>query len=90
MPIEFDSPAENGAKIRIVGVGGGGTNAVHSMITRGLSGVDFIAINTARDEILSKGISDRNDSGCAPVKEQFQSLQKADRKASFHCAYRND
>ena len=46
MAIEFDSPAENGAKIRIVGIGGGGTNAVHSMITRGLSGVDFVAINT--------------------------------------------
>ncbi len=46
MAIEFDSPSENGAKIRIVGVGGGGTNAVHSMITRGLSGVDFVAINT--------------------------------------------
>jgi cell division protein FtsZ len=46
MPIEFDSPAETGAKIRIVGVGGGGTNAVHSMITRGLAGVDFVAINT--------------------------------------------
>ncbi len=44
--IEFDSPAENGAKIRIVGVGGGGTNAVHSMISRGLSGVDFVAVNT--------------------------------------------
>ncbi len=46
MPIEFDSPADHGAKIRIVGVGGGGTNAVHSMITRGLAGVDFVAINT--------------------------------------------
>jgi len=46
MPIEYDSPAESGAKIRIVGVGGGGSNAVHSMITRGLSGVDFVAINT--------------------------------------------
>lgn len=46
MAIEFDTPSENGAKIRIVGVGGGGTNAVHSMITRGLSGVDFVAINT--------------------------------------------
>lgn len=44
--IEFDSPADSGAKIRIVGVGGGGTNAVHSMISRGLSGVDFVAINT--------------------------------------------
>lgn len=46
MPIEFDKPSDNGAKIRIVGVGGGGGNAVHSMINRGLNGVDFIAINT--------------------------------------------
>ncbi|MDD8018654.1 MAG: cell division protein FtsZ [Bacteroidota bacterium] len=46
MPIEFDSPADSGARIRIVGVGGGGSNAVHSMLNRGLSGVDFVAINT--------------------------------------------
>ncbi|MBW7887530.1 MAG: cell division protein FtsZ, partial [Bacteroidetes bacterium] len=46
MPIEFDKPVDGGAKIRIVGVGGGGGNAVHSMIKRGLNGVDFIAINT--------------------------------------------
>mgnify|MGYP001586870952 FL=1 len=44
--IELDRPAENGAKIRIVGVGGGGSNAVHSMISRGLNGVDFVCINT--------------------------------------------
>jgi cell division protein FtsZ len=35
-----------GAKIRVVGVGGGGGNAVNSMIDRGLIGVDFVAINT--------------------------------------------
>lgn len=35
-----------GAKIRVVGVGGGGGNAINSMITRGLAGVDFIAANT--------------------------------------------
>jgi cell division protein FtsZ len=38
--------ANRGAKIRVVGVGGGGTNAVNSMIDKGLVGVDFIAINT--------------------------------------------
>lgn len=35
-----------GAKIKVVGVGGGGSNAVSTMITLGLSGVDFIAANT--------------------------------------------
>ncbi|MBI5665342.1 MAG: cell division protein FtsZ [Nitrospirae bacterium] len=34
------------AKIKIVGVGGGGSNAVNSMIASSLSGVEFIAVNT--------------------------------------------
>ncbi|MGB2868722.1 MAG: cell division protein FtsZ [Bacteroidota bacterium] len=46
MPIELDSPYGRGAKIRVVGVGGGGGNAVNSMIDKGLTGVDFVAINT--------------------------------------------
>jgi cell division protein FtsZ len=44
--IELDTSIENGAKIKIVGVGGGGNNAINSMIGKGLVGVDFIAINT--------------------------------------------
>ena len=35
-----------GAKIKVVGVGGGGTNAVTTMISLGMNGVDFIAANT--------------------------------------------
>lgn len=37
---------QDGAKIRVVGVGGGGGNAVNSMINRGIQGVEFISINT--------------------------------------------
>src|SRR5579863_4072715 len=44
--IELDSIRDRGAKIRVAGVGGGGGNAVNSMIAKGLNGVDFIAINT--------------------------------------------
>lgn len=44
--IELDNYYDHGAKIRIVGVGGGGGNAINSMIDRGLQGVDFFAINT--------------------------------------------
>lgn len=36
------------ARIKVIGVGGGGTNAVNRMIEAGLSGVDFIAMNTDR------------------------------------------
>ena len=35
-----------GAKIKVVGTGGGGGNALRSMIASGLGGVDFIAANT--------------------------------------------
>jgi cell division protein FtsZ len=44
--IEIDLEAERFAVIKVVGVGGGGTNAVNRMIDAGLRGVDFIAINT--------------------------------------------
>src|ERR687883_1169323 len=36
------------ARIKVIGVGGGGTNAVNRMIEAGLSGVDFLAMNTDR------------------------------------------
>ena len=44
--IELDNYFDRGAKIRVVGVGGGGGNAVTSMIDKRLQGVDFFAINT--------------------------------------------
>ncbi|TMA34846.1 MAG: cell division protein FtsZ [Deltaproteobacteria bacterium] len=43
--IEFVDASE-GARIKVVGVGGGGGNAVNTMIAAGLPGVDFIAANT--------------------------------------------
>jgi cell division protein FtsZ len=43
--IEFVD-ASGGARIKVVGVGGGGGNAVNTMIASGLPGVDFIAANT--------------------------------------------
>lgn len=44
--IEFVELNGNKAQIRIVGVGGAGGNAVNTMISAGLAGVDFIAANT--------------------------------------------
>jgi cell division protein FtsZ len=43
--IELDNYFDHGAKIRVVGVGGGGGNAVNSMIDKKLQGVDFFAVN---------------------------------------------
>lgn len=43
---------ENGACIRVIGVGGGGCNAINRMITEGVTGVDFIAVNTDNQALL--------------------------------------
>jgi cell division protein FtsZ len=43
--IELDNFFDHGAKIRVVGVGGGGGNAINSMIDKRMQGVDFFAIN---------------------------------------------
>lgn len=42
----FDDASNEEAKICVVGVGGGGGNAVNNMINQGIQGVDFYAINT--------------------------------------------
>jgi len=53
--LEFDIDMEQFAQIRVIGVGGGGNNAVNRMITAGLRGVEFIAINTDKQALfLSK------------------------------------
>lgn len=44
--IQFDDLAEQSAKLKVVGVGGAGGNAINGMIEAGLSGVEFIAVNT--------------------------------------------
>jgi cell division protein FtsZ len=45
-------PTESFAQIRVVGVGGGGSNAVNRMISEGLTGVDFIAVNTDAQALM--------------------------------------
>lgn len=50
--LEFDVGMDNFAQIKVVGVGGGGNNAVNRMIAAGLRGVEFIAINTDKQALL--------------------------------------
>lgn len=44
--LEFDTTNESLAVIKVIGVGGGGNNAVNRMIENGVQGVDFITVNT--------------------------------------------
>ena len=61
----MNNPADSGitpetlAKIKVVGVGGGGNNAVNRMITSGLQGVEFIAINCDAQALLGSKAQNR-------------------------------
>ncbi len=50
-----DEPAPEGAVIKVVGVGGAGGNAVNHMISRGVQGVEFIAMNTDKQALIKSG-----------------------------------
>jgi len=51
MGFEFDNGGDNIVNIKVIGVGGGGNNAVNRMITGGLRGVEFITINTDKQAL---------------------------------------
>lgn len=51
MLFEFDSLAEQKAKLKVIGIGGAGGNATNRMIQAGMAGVDFIAINTDAQDL---------------------------------------
>jgi cell division protein FtsZ len=56
--LEFDFEVEQMAKITVVGVGGGGSNAVNRMIESGLQGVEFVTANTD-SQALNRSLSDQ-------------------------------
>ncbi|MBA2706770.1 MAG: cell division protein FtsZ [Gemmatimonadaceae bacterium] len=53
MNFEFEDSASQNARMKVVGVGGGGGNAVNRMIEERLSGVEFISINTDAQALLN-------------------------------------
>lgn len=50
---EYDIETEQFAKIKVVGVGGGGNNAINRMIESKLQGVEFISVNTDKQSLFS-------------------------------------
>ncbi|MCO5258757.1 MAG: cell division protein FtsZ [Crocinitomicaceae bacterium] len=49
--MEFELPKENSSIIKVIGVGGGGSNAVNHMFNQGIIGVDFIVCNTDKQAL---------------------------------------
>ena len=90
--MDYEFEMDNFAQIKVIGVGGGGSNAVNRMIEAGLKGVDFIAVNTdgqalelskARTKLqigskLAKGLGSGGnpDIGRQAAEESIVELQK--------------
>ncbi len=93
------SGIENYANIKVVGVGGGGTNAVNRMITEGLKGVEFVAVNTDAQALtgsqalnrlrigdkLTRGLGAGGDPdrGCKAAEESADELRESIRDADM-------
>lgn len=56
---ELEEAAQSGAKIKVIGVGGGGGNAVQTMIEGALNGVEFIVANTDRQALEANKASQK-------------------------------
>ncbi|HEY1099033.1 MAG TPA: cell division protein FtsZ, partial [Myxococcota bacterium] len=57
--IEFEDNSSHGPRIKVVGVGGGGGNAINNMIDRGIAGVEFLVANTDVQALDSSKASQR-------------------------------
>lgn len=54
--MKFDMPKDTPSIIKVVGVGGGGSNAVNHMFTQGIKGVDFLICNTDHQALESSPV----------------------------------
>src|SRR5512136_3398258 len=57
--MDTSKTSESFARIKVVGVGGGGSNAVNRMIAEGIQGVEFVAINTDAQALMLSQASTR-------------------------------
>jgi cell division protein FtsZ len=63
-----ESPARVGAKIKVIGVGGGGSNAVNRMVKSGFSNVEFIVANTDEQALAASPVPNRLQIGAQLTK----------------------
>lgn len=93
MAFEIDNDFESAVQIKVIGVGGGGGNAVNRMIDRGIQGAEFITVNTDK-QVLSQskathkiqigektthgqGAGGKSEVGEAAAEESKQAIEEA-------------
>ena len=54
--INFDLPKNQSNVIKVIGVGGGGSNAINYMFQQGIKGVDFVITNTDAQALSESGV----------------------------------
>lgn len=59
MNFEIDNYVDKGVAIKVVGVGGGGGNAVNRMIASGMQSVEFISVNTDSQVLSSSNAAQK-------------------------------
>lgn len=79
--LDFDMPQNQASSIKVIGVGGGGSNAVNYMYEKGIRGVDFVVCNTDQQALddspvpvkiqLGVSITEGLGAGADPLKGKF-------------------
>ncbi len=93
MPIEFDIPQEEKAVIKVIGVGGGGSNAVTHMYRQGIVGVEYAISNTDRQALeaspvptkipLGPELTDGRGAGSKPEIGRQACIESVDKVKDF-------
>ena len=88
----FEAGLDNVVNIKVIGIGGGGNNAVNRMITSGIQGVEFIAINTDKQALaysqaptkiqIGEKITKGQGAGSDPTKGQKAAEESKDEIAA--------
>lgn len=66
--MQFEIQQEPGSIIKVIGVGGGGSNAVNHMFKLGIKGVDFIVCNTDKQALEVSPVPNKIQLGIALTK----------------------
>jgi len=87
-PIKFNLPKDQSSIIKVIGVGGGGSNAVNHMFRQGIKGVDFVICNTDNQALemspipnkiqLGKNLTEGRGAGAMPEVGRKSALENID------------
>lgn len=86
--LDFDMPQNQASSIKVIGVGGGGSNAVNYMYEKGIRGVDFVVCNTDQQALdnspvptkiqLGVSITEGLGAGADPLRGKFAAEENID------------